>query len=141
MIQTVYTEVPFNKLSYLTRPEFVNGTEEKFHTSLKDSMTKYGLRDPVYGWYNSKNWGSKIKIIVGNNRMVVAKELGLDPIRAVITNFKADEHPLEGKELKTDEEIKSLFHLSDQIHVRRDKNGDIDQVTPPQFLAVLEKYV
>ena len=98
-------------------------------------MTKYGMRDPVYCWYNSKNWGSQIKIIVGNNRMVIAKELGLDPIRAVITNFNADKDPLEGKELKTDEEIKSLFHLPDQIHVRRDKNGDIDQVTPPQFLS------
>jgi len=141
MIQTIYTKVPFDKLTYLTRREFVNGTEEKFHTSLKNSMTKYGMRDPVYCWYNSKNWGSQIKIIVGNNRMVIAKELGLDPIRAVITNFNADEDPLEGKELKTDEEIKSLFHLSDQIHVRRDKNGDIDQVTPPQFLAVLEEYV
>ena len=141
MIQTIYKEVPFDKLSYLTRREFVNGTEEKFHTSLKNSMIKYGLRDPVYCWYNSKNWGSKIKIIVGNNRMVIAKELGLDPIRAVITNFNADKDPLEGKELKTDEEIKSLFHLPDQIHVRRDKNGDIDQVTPPQFLRVLEEYV
>ena len=141
MIQTIYKEVPFDKFIYLPRREFVDGTEEKFHTSLKNSMTKYGMRDPVYCWYNSKNWGSKIKIIVGNNRMVVAKELGLDPIRAIITNFNAEEHPLEGKELKTDEEIKSLFHLSDQIHVRRDKNGDIDQVTPPQFLRVLEEYV
>jgi len=141
MIQTIYLEVPFDRLSYLERPEFSNGTEQGFHDTLKASMEKHGMRDPVYCWYNSKPYGSKIKIIVGNNRMVVAKELGLDPIRTIITNWKADEFPLEGKEFKDDEEIKSLFHLPDQIHVRRDKNGDIDQVTPPHFPTVKEHYV
>ena len=141
MIQTIYLEVPFDRLSYLERPEFINGTEQDFHDTLKASMEKHGMRDPVYCWYNSKMYGSKIKIIVGNNRMVVAKELGLDPIRTIITNWKADEFPLIGKEFKNDEEIKSLFHLPDQIHVRRDKNGDIDQVTPPHFPTVKEHYV
>ena len=141
MIQTIYLEVPFDRLNYLERPEFSNGTEQGFHDTLKASMEKHGMRDPVYCWYNSKAYGSKIKIIVGNNRMVVAKELGLDPIRTIITNWKADEFPLEGKEFKDDEEIKSLFHLPDQIHVRRDKNGDIDQVTPPHFPTVKEHYV
>ena len=141
MIQTIYLEVPFDRLSYLNRPEFINGEEQSFHDALKASMTKHGMRDPVYCWYNSKAYGSKIKIIVGNNRMVIAKELGLDPIRTIITNWKADEFPLKGKEFKDDEEIKSLFHLPDQIHVRRDKNGDIDQVTPPHFPTVKEHYV
>ena len=141
MIQTIYLEVPFNRLSYLERPEFHQEGEKPFHDALKASMEKHGMRDPVYCWYNSKAYGSKIKIIVGNNRMVVAKELGLDPIRTIITNWKADEFPLKGKEFKDDEEIKSLFHLPDQIHVRRDKNGDIDQVTPPHFPTVKEHYV
>ena len=141
MIQTIYLEVPFDRLSYLERPEFHQEGEKPFHDALKASMEKHGMKDPVYCWYNSKAYGSKIKIIVGNNRMVVAKELGLDPIRTIITNWKADEFPLEGKEFKDDEEIKSLFHLPDQIHVRRDKNGDIDQVTPPNYREVMEHYV
>ena len=141
MIQTIYLEVPFDRLNYLERPEFSNGTEQGFHDTLKASMEKHGMKDPVYCWYNSKAYGSKIKIIVGNNRMVVAKELGLDPIRTIITNWKADEFPLEGKEFKDDEEIKSLFHLPDQIHVRRNKDGNIDQVTPPHFPTVKEHYV
>ena len=141
MIQTIYLEVPFDRLSYLNRPEFINGEEQSFHDTLKASMTKHGMRDPVYCWYNSKAYGSKIKIIVGNNRMVIAKELGLEPIRTIITNWKADEFPLEGKEFKDDEEIKSLFHLPDQIHVRRNKDGNIDQVTPPHFPTVKEHYV
>ena len=140
MIQTIYLEVPFTRLSYLNRPEFHNA-EKSFHDALKDSMTKHGMKDPVYCWYNSKPYGSKIQIIVGNNRMVIAKELGLDPIRTIITNFKADEFPLEGKELTDDEEIKKFFHLPNQIHVRRDKNGDIDQITPPHFPTVMEHYV
>ena len=141
MIQTIYLEVPFDRLSYLNRPEFINGEEQSFYDTLKASMTKHGMKDPVYCWYNSKAYGSKIKIIVGNNRMVIAKELGLDPIRTIITNWKADEFPLEGKEFKDDEEIKSLFHLPDQIHVRRNKDGNIDQVTPPHFPTVKEHYV
>ena len=141
MIQTIYLEVPFSRLSFLDRPEFHQEGEKPFHDALKASMEKHGMRDPVYCWYNSKAYGSKIKIIVGNNRMVVAKELGLDPIRTIITNWKADEFPLEGKEFKNDEEIKALFHLPDQIHVRRDKDGNIDQVTPPHFPTVKEHYV
>ena len=140
MIQTIYLEVPFDRLSYLDRPEF-HKEEKPFHDSLKASMAKHGMKDPVYCWYNSKPYGSKIKIIVGNNRMVIAKELGLDPIRTIITNFKADEFPLKGKELTDDEEIKKLFHLPNQIYVRRDKNGDIDQVTPPNYQAVMDHYV
>jgi len=141
MIQTIYLEVPFSRLSFLDRPEFHQEGEKPFHDALKASMEKHGMKDPVYCWYNSKPYGSKIKIIVGNNRMVVAKELGLDLIRTIITNFKADEFPLKGKELTDDEEIKKLFHLPDQIHVRRDKNGDIDQVTPPNYREVMEHYV
>ena len=143
MIQTIYTKLPREKIVHLTRPEFINGTEQSFHDALKISMSKHGFRDPVYCVYNHKNWGDKIKVIVGNNRMVVAKELNIPIIPAVITNYKADEFPLEGQVLKTDEEIKALFHLSthEKLHVRRDKNGDIDQVTPPHFPTVKQHYV
>ena len=143
MIQTIYKELPFEKLSYLERAEFINGQEQSFHDALKASMTKYGFKDPVYCWYNSKNWGNKIKIIVGNNRMVVAKELNIPIVPAIITNFHADKFPLEGRILKTDDEIRALFHLPKhaKLYVRRDKNGDVDQVTPPHFPTVQHHYV
>jgi len=142
MIQTIYTELPREKIIHLTRDGFINGEEQSFHDSLTASMSKHGFKDPVYCWYQSKNWGNKIKVIVGNNRMVVAKELNIPIIPSVITNFKADEFPLEGKILNTDEEVKALFYLPDQLHVRRDKNGDIDQVTPPHYVGkIREKYV
>ena len=142
MIQTIYAELPREKIIYLERPEFINGQEQSFYDALKVSMIKYGFRDPVYCWYNSKNWGSKIKIIVGNNRMVVAKELKIPIVPAVITNFKADQFPLEGKILTTDEEVRALFYLPKLLHVRRDENGDIDQVMAPHYVGnIREKYV
>ena len=101
------------------------------------------MKDPVYCWANGKAYGDIIKVIVGNNRMTVAKELGIKTIPAVITNFKADTHPIEGRVLNTDTEIRELFHLPKDLQIRRDENGDIDQVMPINFMrkGVKEKYV
>ena len=141
MIQTIYAKLPREKISYLTRDEFINGQEKHFHDSLKASMSKYGFKDPVYCVYHSKSYGNKIKVIVGNNRMVVAKELNIPIVPAVITNFKVDQFPLEGRVLKTDDEIRALFYLPKQLQIRRDKNGEIDQVMPPWFQKVQHHYV
>ena len=140
MIQTIYAELPREKIIHLTRPEFINGQEQSFHEALTVSMSEHGFRDPVYCYYNHKTWGDKIKVIVGNNRMVVAKELDIKIIPAVITNFKADEFPLEGRVLKTDDEIRALFHLPKQLIIRRDTNGDIDQIMAPHFPTVKQLY-
>jgi len=105
-------------------------------------MATYGMKDPVYCWANGKAYGDIIKVIVGNNRMAVAKELGIKTIKAVVTNFKADEYPLEGEILNTDAEIKKLFHLPNQLQIRRDKNGNVDQVMPAYYKGkVREEYV
>jgi hypothetical protein len=141
MIETIYTELPFEKITYLDRPEF-HREEKEFKKALTLSMAKHGMKDPIYCWANGKAYGDIIKVIVGNNRMAVAKELGIKMIPAVITNFKADTLPIEGKVLSTDEEIKALFYLPKELQVRRDKNGDVDQVMPPHYTGeTMEKYV
>ena len=141
MIETIYTELPFEKITYLDRPEF-HREEREFKKALTLSMAKHGMKDPIYCWANGKAYGDIIKVIVGNNRMAVAKELGIKMIPAVITNFKADTLPIEGKVLSTDEEIKALFYLPKELQVRRDKNGDVDQVMPPHYTGeTMEKYV
>ena len=141
MIETVYIELPFERITYLDRPEF-HKEEKEFKKALTQSMTKYGMKDPVYCWANGKAYGNIIKVIVGNNRMVVAKELGIKTIKAVVTNFKADEFPLEGEVLETDAEIKKLFHLPNDLQIRRDKNGNVDQVMPAYYKGkVREEYV
>ena len=143
MIETIYTELPFKKIEYLDREEFYEEGEKKFKEALTQSMKKYGMKDPVYCWYNSKPYGDKIHIIVGNNRMIVAKELGIKMIPAVITNFKAEELPIEGRVLNTDKEIRELFHLPKDLQIRRDKNGDVEQVMPIYYMkeGVREEYV
>ena len=141
MIETIYIELPFDKITYLDRPEF-HKEEKEFKEALTASMKAYGMKDPVYCWANGKAYGNIIKVIVGNNRMVIAKELGIKTIKAVVTNFKADEFPLEGDVLETDAEIKKLFHLPNDLQIRRDKNGDVDQVMPPYYKGkVREEYV
>ena len=142
MIETVYIELPFEKITYLDRPEF-HKEEKEFKEALTRSITTYGMKDPVYCWANGKTYGNIIKVIVGNNRMAVAKELGIKMIPAVITNFKADTLPIEGRVLNTDEEIKELFHLPNNLEIRRDENGDVDQVMPVYYMkkGVREEYV
>ena len=141
MIETVYIELPFEKITYLDRPEF-HKEEKEFKKALTISMTKYGIKDPIYCWANGKAYGNIIKVIVGNNRMVVAKELGIKTIPAVVTNFKADEFPLVGQVLETDAEIKKLFHLPNDLQIRRDENGNVDQVMPAYYKGkVREEYV
>jgi GTPase Era involved in 16S rRNA processing len=141
MIETIYTELPFDKITYLDRPEF-HKEEKEFKKALTQSMTKSGMKDPVYCWYQSKPYGDKIHILVGNNRMTVAREIGIKKVKAIITNFKADQFPLKGRILKTDEEIKNLFHLPNQVEVRRDKNGEVDQINHPKFQGdIINEYV
>ena len=141
MIETIYIELPFEKITYLDRPEF-HKEEKEFKDALTASIKTYGIKDPVYCWANGKAYGDIIKVIVGNNRMAVAKELGIKTIPAVVTNFKADEYPLEGDVLETDAEIKKLFHLPNDLQIRRDENGNVDQVMPAYYKGkVREEYV
>ena len=119
MIETIYTELPIEDITSMYRPEFYK-EEKEFKKALTQSMTKSGMKDPVYCWYQSKPYGNK----------------------AIITNFKADQFPLKGRILKTDEEIKNLFHLPNQVEVRRDKNGEVDQINHPKFQGdIINEYV
>ena len=142
MIETIYTELPIEDITSMHRLEFYQAEEKRFRMNLTDSMKKAGMKDPVYCWYQSKPYGDKIHTIVGNNRMMVARELGIKKVKAIITNFKADQFPLKGRVLKTDVEIQNLFHLPDQVKVRRDANGEVDQINHPQFRGdIIDEYV
>ena len=142
MIETIYTELSVEDITSMYRPEFYQAGERKFREALINSMSKSGMKDPVYCWYQSKPYGDKIHTLVGNNRMTVAKKLGIKKVKTIITNFKADQFPLKGKILKTDKEIKNLFHLPHRVKVRRDENGEVDQVNHPPFRGdIIDEYV
>jgi len=96
--------------------------------------------EPVYAEYGH-DYGPKIKVIVGNNRMVVAKALGIKEIPIIVNIWTPETFDLEGRELKTDDEIRSLFKLKDQLQIRRDKEGRIDQIMPPYYPDVENEYI
>ena len=142
MIKVIYKELPIDQISYLNRAEFSpTGPEKEFYSLLKNSVSKYGFRDPVYIEYGSEDYGDILKVLVGNNRMVIAKELGINKIPAIILNLKADTFNIEGKVLNTDEDIKKYFHLPDKLIIRRNSKGIIDQISPIDFNLVREFYV
>ena len=142
MIKTklVYTKLPLGQIHFLNRKEFHASGEKKFKDSLTASIKKHGILEPVYAEYGH-DYGPRIKVTVGNNRMSVAKALGIKEIPIIVNIWTPEKFNLEGKELKTDEEIKSLFKLKDQLQIRRDKKGRIDQIMPPEYSKVSNAYI
>ena len=136
MINTVFTEVPFNRIEYLTRPEFIDGTEQKFYDELKKSIQEKGLLDPLF----VKNIAGHLKVTVGNNRMVICKKLEIKKIKCIITQIGKEDTFLKGRVLKTDKEIKDLFYLPEEVTVRRTKGGWVDQVNAKKFTIIRNKY-
>jgi hypothetical protein len=107
MTGLVYKELPIKDITHLTRPEFINGEEQKFYNTLLHSMTEHGMRDPVF--INQLNDGT-LKVTVGNNRMVIAKELGLKKVPCLIRLHDPNNNNLNGRVINTEKEIIDLFH-------------------------------
>ena len=72
--------------------------------------------------------------------MVVCKELGIKKIKCIISQIGNEETFLKGRVLKTDREIKDLFYLPEEVVVRRDKKGWVDQVNATKFTKIINKY-
>ena len=134
----IYTKLPIADIKYTDRPE-LHKEEIKFKTALMNSIKKHGIIDPIYAEVGN-DYGRYIKVIVGNNRMAVAKELGIKEI-PIIVNIYDPTFKLEGRELKTDDEIRALFKLGKDLQIRKDKKGNIDQIMPPWYNKVEHEYV
>ena len=139
MTKLIYTKLPIDQIEYLDRENF-HTNEKRFKDSLTASIKKHGIIEPVYAEYGH-DYGPKIKVTVGNNRMAVAKALGIKEIPIIVNIYTPETFTLEGRELKTDDEIRSLFKLKDQLQIRRDKDNNIDQIMPVYYLTVMDKYV
>ena len=129
MTGLIYKEVDTKDITHLTRPEFINGQEHKFNDALKQSASKYGIRDPIY--INQLKDGV-LKVTVGNTRMVIAKELGIEKIPCVIKLLNPQNNDLNGKVLNTEKEIEDLFHSKEGLEIKKEK-GIIYEVMPKNY--------
>ena len=126
MTGLIYKEVDTKDITHLTRPEFINGQEHKFNNALKQSVSKHGIRDPIY--INQLRDGV-LKVTVGNNRMVIAKELGIKKIPCVIKLLNPQKNDLNGRVLNTEKEIEDLFHSKEGLEIKK-QQGIIYEVMP-----------
>jgi len=129
MTGLIYKEVDTKDITHLTRPEFINGQENKFNKALRQSVSQNGLRDPVY--INQLKDGT-LKVTVGNNRMVIAKELGIKKIPCVIKLNDPKDNNLNGKVLNTEKEIKDVFHSKEGLVIKK-QDGIIWEVVPKNY--------
>tara|TARA_R100001443_G_scaffold2762_1_gene9102 strand:- start:464 stop:880 length:417 start_codon:yes stop_codon:yes gene_type:complete len=136
MTTLIYAKLPFSQIHYIDRPEF-HKAEKLFKDRLIESIKKQGIIDPLYAEVGN-DYGRYIKVIVGNNRMAVAKILEIKTI-PIIVNIYDPTFKLEGRELKTDDEIKELF-THKNVKIRRASNGDIDTIMPPRYDLVYKDY-
>jgi len=130
MTGLVYKELPIEKISHLTRQEFINGEEQKFYSALLMSIKTYGMRDPVFISQRKDEKDNLIlKVTVGNNRMVIAKELGLKLIRAIVKLLDPTNNNIKGRPLDNEQEIIDLFHSKKGLKIKKEK-GVIYEVMP-----------
>jgi len=139
MTKLIYTKLPISLIHYVNRPE-LHSEEKEFKKKLTNSIKKHGIIEPIYAEYGH-DYGPKIKVIVGNNRMSVAQELGIKEVPIIVNIWTPEIFDLEGRELKTDEDIRSLFKLKDQLQIRRDEKGRIDIIMPPLYATVENEYI
>lgn len=130
MTGLVYKELPIEDITHLTRPEFINGQEQKFYDTLLNSVKQYGMRDPVFiNQRKDKNDKVILKVTVGNNRMVIAKKLSFKLVRSIVKLLNPDDNNIEGTPINNEQEIIDLFHTKEGLDIRK-KNGIIWEVMP-----------
>ena len=129
MTGLVYKKLPIEDITHLTRKEFVDGSEQKFYDALLKSMTEHGMRDPIFIKQIEKNKVKILKVTVGNNRMVIAKELGIKLIPAIIRLLNPNDNTIKGRPLTTEQEIIDLFHSKECLDIKKE-NGVIYEVMP-----------
>ena len=95
MTKLIYTELPISLVHYENRPEF-HKEEKEFKKSLTESIKKHGIIEPIYAEYGH-DYGDKIKVIVGNNRMAVAEKLGIETVPIIVNIYNPEKFHLEGR--------------------------------------------
>lgn len=108
-------------------------SHEKWIERLWDSIQKYGIRDPVFAYGHhiptQSVQGLKpeelARVVLGNNRVAVAKHHGIKTIPVVTTVDKGEKPPFDGRQIGFEE-----YH-DDFMHHRADL-----WCTPEDFVLV-----
>ena len=121
-----YTEIDVSEL--VSRPHKVawEGDEKIFRDLLYKSISEVGIKDPIHLWYDSPLKRNGLVVRAGNSRLEAAFRLGIKKIKCIITHFSPDNNKFKGRSLKTESEIKEMFHVPESVHILWDKgHGEI----------------
>ena len=88
------------------------------------------MRDPVFISQYRDNGEVILKVIVGNNRMVIAKQLGFKLIRSIVKLLDPNNNNIKGRPLNNEQEIIDLFQSKEGLQIKKDPNGIIYEVMP-----------
>jgi hypothetical protein len=103
VISVVYTNMSLEQLVPEHRPP------QWHYDKLFNSILKHGIQDPlVVHRHNNIN-----KIVFGNTRYVVARDLGYDILPVIVVNFTSSSILIDGEKVTVDN-VKSFFGNRDQ---------------------------
>ena len=121
MPRNFYTEIDVSQLVSHSHKRDWKGDEKIFRDLLYKSISEVGIKDPIHLWYDSPLKRSGFVVRGGNSRLEAAFRLGIKKIKCIITHFSPNNNKFKGRSLKTQSEIKEMFHVPESVHVVWDK--------------------
>ena len=121
MPQNFYTEIDISQLVSRPHKGEWKGDEKIFRELLYKSISEVGIKDPIHLWYDSPLKRNGFVVRAGNSRLGAAFRLGIKKIKCIITHFSPDNNKFKGRSLKTESEIKELFHVPESVHIMWDE--------------------
>ena len=126
MPRNFYTEIDVSQLVSHSHKRDWKGDEKIFRDLLYKSISEVGVKDPIHLWYDSPQKRSGFIVRAGRSRLEAAFRLGIKKIKCIITHFSPNNNKFKGRSLKTQSEIKEMFHVPESVHIMWDKgHGEI----------------
>ena len=87
------------------------------------------MRDPIFISQYKDKGRVILKVIVGNNRMVIAKKLGFKLVRSIVKLLNPKNNDIQGRPLNNEQEIIDLFQSKEGLVIKKEQ-GIIYEVMP-----------
>ena len=121
MPRNFYTEIDVSELVSRPHKGEWKGDEKIFRELLYKSISEVGIKAPIHLWYDSPLKRNGFVVRAGKSRVEAAFRLGIKKIKCIITHFSPDNNKFKGRSLKTESEIKELFHVPESVHIMWDE--------------------